>query len=336
VNPAAPAPAAPRLSLFRYNAEQLAVADLDPAADFRESRPRHQVTWINVDGAQDPDLVARLGRAFDLHPLVLEDLVHTHQRPKIEDYDDYLFIVLKMLSWDAEASLIRSEQVGLVVGRNYVLSFQEADGRDVFGPVRERLRGGKGLMRRAGTDYLAYALLDAVVDNYFTILEELGERVESLEDRLIADPRPEMVPEIHHLRRETIYLRRSVWPFREVAAWLERGESRLIHKATRVYLRDLYDHTVRAMEATESLRETLAALMELYLTGISNRLNGVMKILTIIATIFIPLTFLAGLWGMNFTHMPELDEPWGYPAALGLMLGLGLTMALLFKRKKWW
>jgi magnesium transporter len=292
------------------------------------------VSWINVDGLHDVGAVERLAERFDIHPLTLEDIVNTQQRPKMEEYESYLYFVLKMLLYDDDSRGIQAEQVSLVLGKNYVISFQEKEG-DIFEPIRQRIRSGKGKIRKMGPDYLAYALIDAVVDHYFVILERSGEVIEELEEKVVTDPRPETIHDINRLKRDTIQLRRSVWPLREVISALERGESPVIQKSTRVYLRDVYDHTIQVIDTVETYRDMISGMHDTYLSSISNRMNEVMKVLTIIATIFIPLTFIAGIYGMNFQHMPELGWRWSYFAVWGVMAAVAVGMVRYFKRKKW-
>ncbi len=289
-------------------------------------------TWINVSGLYDTGIVRAIGERCGLHPLTQEDIVNTRQRPKIEEYDDYIYIVLRMLRYEDGA--VRSEQVSLVLGASFVISFQEQSG-DVFDPVRERLRLGKGRIRKEGADYLTYALLDAVVDGYFRVLEEFGDELETIEEEVLASADAETLPAIYAAKRELIELRRSVWPLREVVSALERGESPLVQKAMQVYLRDVYDHTVQVAETVETYRDTVAGILDLYLSEQSRRTNEVMKVLTIIATIFIPLTFVAGVYGMNFRYMPEIDHPWAYPAALAGMAAISIAMLAWFRRKRW-
>lgn len=297
---------------------------------------RPTVTWLDIDGVHDIVALERIGQCFGLHPLVLEDILNTDQRPKIEDYGDYLYIVLRMLTNGSETGEIGSEQVSLILGENFVLSIQEGARGDVFEPVRARIRGGKGLIRKQGADYLVYSLIDAVVDNYFIILEKTGERIELLEESLIGDPQPETLQLLHQLKREMIYLRKSVWPLREVAAAMQRGDSTLIRPGTGIYLRDVYDHTIQVIDTVETFRDMLSSMLDIYLSSISNRTNAVMKVLTVIATIFMPLTWIAGIYGMNFKNMPELGWTYGYPAAWVLMLLVALGMVIYFKIKKWW
>jgi len=292
------------------------------------------VTWINIDGVHDSEVIAKIGGHFGLHPLILEDIMTTAQRPKMEDMGEYIFIVLRMLSCEGKKKAVLSEQVSIVLGSNFVISFQESVG-DVFDPVRERIRTGKGRLRKMGTDFLAYALIDSVVDNYFVVLEKLGENIEFVEEELVRDPGRRTLQEIHILKREMIYLRKSVWPLREVISRLERAESALIKESTGIFLRDVYDHTIQVVDTVETYRDMLSGMLDMYLSSVSNRMNEVMKILTIIATIFIPLTFIVGIYGMNFRYMPELGWRWGYFAVLGLMAGIGVFMLIYFRRKKW-
>jgi len=292
------------------------------------------VTWVNVTGIHDMDIIRGFGDAFDIHPLVLEDIVHTGQRPKVEDLSNYLYIVLKMLVSDNSDNGFEAEQVSLILGPNFVLSFQERDG-DVFDSIRARIKAGKGRIRKSGSDYLAYSLIDAIVDNYFVILESVGERIESIQEEVLTDPDPSMLKEIQDKKREMILLRKSVWPLREAISSMERGESPLISDSTGPYLRDVYDHTIQVIDTVETFRDTISGTLDIYLSSLSNRMNEVMKVLTIIATIFIPLTFIAGIYGMNFKYMPELEWKWGYLTVWVVIIVLGGLMLLGFKRKKW-
>lgn len=287
-----------------------------------------------MDGVHQLADIEKIGTHFKIHPLVLEDIMNTGQRPKIEIFDDYIFIVLKMLRYDEAENETKIEQVSIILGSNFVISLQESKG-DVFDSIRERIRSDRGRIRKMGADYLAYTLIDAVVDNYFVILEKLGEEIEDIEDELVSNPSPETLQTIHSLKREMIFLRKSVWPLRELISRLERWESPLIDKSIYIYLRDLYDHTIQVIDAIETFRDMLSGMLDIYLSSISNRMNEVMKVLTIIATIFIPLTLIAGIYGMNFTYMPELKSPWGYPMVYVVMLAIGVVMLIYFRRKKW-
>jgi magnesium transporter len=292
------------------------------------------VTWINVDGLHDVSVIEKLGKAFDLHPLIMEDILSTAQRPKFEDYEKNIFIVLRMLSFSDDHQMVETEQVSLIMGPNFVLSFQERVG-DVFDFVRDRIRNAKGRVRKLGADFLAYSLVDAIVDSYFVILEKLGEKIEDLEEELVSDPDEKTVRRIHSLKREIITLRRSIWPLRELVNGLQRSESPLITKPTSVYLRDVYDHTIQIIDTIESFRDMVSGMLDIYLSSVSNRMNAVMKVLTIIATLFIPLTFIAGVYGMNFEYMPELKWRYGYAAIWAVMVLVASIMLLYFRKKKW-
>jgi magnesium transporter len=324
----------PRLSVLDYDAENFlekTAASPEECFPFRDTAT---VTWINVDGVHDPAIVEKIGGHFGLHPLIQEDILTTSQRPKMEDLGDLIYIVLRMLEYDETSGEVRTDQLSLVLGRNFLISFQEEEG-DMFDPIRDRIRKAKGRIRKQGPDYLAYALLDAVVDQYFVVLEKLGERIETLEEALVSDPRKETLHEIHKLKREMIYLRKSVWPLRELVAGLERAESGLIQPSTDIFLRDVYDHAIQVIDNVETFRDMLSGMVETYLSSVSNRMNEVMKVLTIISTIFIPLTFIVGVYGMNFQHMPELGWKWGYFIVWGVIAVIALAMLQFFRRKKW-
>jgi len=323
-----------KITIIDYNETQFQEKKCDDVTECFSFKDKPTVTWINIDGIHQVEIIEKIGQAFDLHPLLLEDILNTEQRPKIEDFDNYLFIVLKMLYRDEKGNEIKAEQVSLILGPNFVISFQESEG-DVFNAIRDRIRNSKGRIRKMGADYLAYSLLDAIVDSYFVVLEKFGEKMEEIEEELVTDPEPETLQDIHILKREMIYIRKSVWPLREVVNALERGESPLITSSTKVYLRDVYDHTIQVIDTVETFRDLLSGMLDLYLSSISNRMNEVMKVLTTIATIFIPLTFTAGLYGMNFINMPELKWYWGYPAAILSMVIVALLMVIYFRRKKW-
>lgn len=287
-----------------------------------------------MSGVHDVSIIETLGTRYGVHALVLEDIVHTHQRPKIEDHGDYLYLVMRMLSLDETSGEIRGEQVSLILGKSWLITFQEKPG-DLFDPVRERSKNPQGRIRRFGADYLAYALVDAIVDHYFILLEKIGDRLEVLEEEIRSHPTPEVLHRIHGLKREMIYLRKSIWPVREVVSQLDKDELPLIRKQTKLYLRDIYDHTIQIMEGVDSFRDMLAGLQDLYLSLASNRMNEAMKVLTIIATIFMPPTFFAGIYGMNFDHMPELHLPYGYFVVLGVMTISVCVMLVYFRRRNW-
>jgi magnesium transporter len=296
--------------------------------------PGEGVLWVNVDGLHDVALLQTLGDAMGFHPLAMEDVAHVGQRPKFEEYDEHLFLLIHMLGLHPESRQITDEQVSLLVGPGYLFSFQEAAG-DVFDPVRERLRAGKGRIRSRGSDYLAYALLDALVDSYFQIVERIGEWTEELEREVLESPTDDTMHQVHELKRELLVLRRSVWPLREITSGFVRSESELVDPATRIYLRDVHDHSYQIMDTVEILRDVASGIRDLYLSSVGNRTNEVMKVLTIMASIFIPLTFVAGVYGMNFEHMPELGVPWAYPGVLLAMLAGALGMLWFFRRRGW-
>jgi len=328
------------VDIIEYDREHFSEGGVDDIVGAIRDRKEGMVTWINVNGLHDVELLKRIGDQVGIHPLVQEDILNTDQRAKVEVYDNFLFIVLRMLYLNGDNVAIQNEQVSMVLCSNCLITFQERKG-DVFDPIRDRLRKDKGRIRKMGVDYLAYTLIDAVIDNYFALLEKVGDQLEDLEKELSERPEERSLRKIHSLKRELILMRRSVWPLRDVVHALEREEGELITTDTVVYLRDIYDHTVRVMDAVETYRDMVSGLLELYMSSISNRMNEIMKVLTIIATIFIPLTFIAGVYGMNFNpgesplNMPELNWYWGYPFALGLMLISAFIMFLYFRKKKW-
>jgi magnesium transporter len=304
---------------------------IEDAFKFEESS---HITWINVNGLSNTDDIVMLGNHFELHPLIQEDIVSTNQRPKIDEYEDYLFIVFKMLHYNEAEELI-IEHVSLIIGKDYLVTFQESEG-DVFEDLRDRLENGKGRLRGAGADYLMFAILDAVVDNYFSVVEFLSNKVEILEDKLFDNKEdPNITEEIQDIKKEILRIRRAVLPLREVVNRLEKIETPLIEERTNKYIRDLYDHIIQVNESVEIYREMIWGLMDMYMTTISNKMNEVMKVLTIMASIFIPLTFLAGIYGMNFDHMPELHFKYSYYYLLGVMVLVFFGMLWYFKRKKW-
>ncbi|KYK21756.1 magnesium transporter [Thermoplasmatales archaeon SG8-52-4] len=323
-----------KISVIDYiegNYEEREVKNVEECFPFKD---KPTVTWINVDGLHEVDVFEKLGKCFEIHPLVLEDILNTDQRPKIEDFEKYIFLILKMLFINDKTKEIHSEQVSLIFGNNFVISFQESIG-DVFDAVRERIRKGKGRIQKMGADYLVYCLIDAIVDNYFIILEHIGDNVEGLEEDLVNNPKTEILQMIYNLKREMIYLRKSVWPLREVINGLLRGDSKLIKKETHIYLRDLYDHTIQTIDTIETFRDMISGMLDIYMSSISNKMNEVMKVLTIFAAIFIPLTFIAGVYGMNFQYMPELSIPWAYPTVWAVIIGVGVVLLGFFRYKKW-
>jgi len=308
------------------------IKTLDESLSFKN---QPTVTWVNVEGIHQVKILEKLGECFGLHPLAVEDILNMEERPKMEDFGDYILIILKIpYHYDNRSNEIETEQISLVLGPNFVISFQEKGG-DVFNPIREQIRNGKGRIRKSGADYLAYALVDSIVDTYFIVLEQLGESMESMEEELVTNPVPQTLQTIHNLKREMILLRKSVWPFREIVSRLERGESPLIKEPTTIFLSDVHDHTLEVIETVETYRDMLASMLDIYLTSVSNKMNEVMKVLTIIATIFIPLTFITGVYGMNFRYMSELGWCWGYPMVWLVMIGIGVLMLIYFRKKKW-
>ena len=329
VDPEAPKPV---ITAIAYGPEgeviETKIDDLDQIKPLLDQR---SVVWINVDGLGDVDVLQKLGEMFQIHRLALEDVSNVHQRAKVEPYEEHLFVVARMVHYQGH---LRTEQLSMFIGEKYILTFQEFQG-DSFDPVRQRIREGRGLIRRGGPSYLAYALLDALIDGYFPVLELFGEQTESLEDEVALNPDQSLIHRIHAIKRDLIALRRAMWPHREAINTLMREESRYIAEETRVYLRDCYDHAIQIIDLIETYRELAGGLLDVYLSSISNRMNEVMKVLTIFAAIFIPLTFMAGLYGMNFEHMPELSLPWAYPAFLCLLAVIGVGMLIVFRRKGW-
>lgn len=323
-----------RISIIDYDQAQFQEKEVEKIEECFPLKDKPTVTWINIEGIHEPQVIEEVGKHFNIHPLVLEDILNTGHRPKVEDFGDYIFIILKMLHCDEKDDEIEAEQLSIVLGSNFVISFRESGG-DVFDPIRERIRDAKGRLRKTGADYLAYCIVDAVVDSYFVILEELGEDIDSLEEESVTEPTQETLRRIHALKREMVFLRKSVWPLREVISTLERGDSSLIHESTGIYFRDVYDHTIQVMDTVESFRDMLSGMHDTYLSNVSNRMNAVMKVLTIIATIFIPLTFVAGIYGMNFKFMPELEWRWGYSLVLAVMAVIAVSMVIYFRKRKW-
>ncbi|WP_452230212.1 MULTISPECIES: magnesium/cobalt transporter CorA [unclassified Lacinutrix] len=324
-----------KIDIVNYNKEVCNFKISNNVEDAFHFKGQEHVTWININGLNNTAEIEKLGQHYNLHPLVLEDIVTTNQRAKLEDYDDYLFIVFKMLHFKNEDEIVY-EHMSMVVGENYVLTFQEADG-DVFDDLRDRIRNAKGRVRNAKADYLMYTILDAVVDNYFTVVEAEGDKIEDLEETLFIQESNTntTTTSIQNQKREILKIRRTVFPFREVVNKLEKSEIEFIEDKTKNYLRNLYDHMIQVNESIDLYREMIWGLMDLYMTNISNKMNEVMKVLTIIATIFIPLTFIAGVYGMNFTNMPELNNPYGYYIVWSVMIIILIIMLIYFRRKKW-
>lgn len=293
------------------------------------------VKWLNMIGIHNARLVEDIGAKLGIHPLVQEDVVNTRQRPKFEEYDGQIYVVARMFSCGAESGEVNSEQVSFILGSGWLALFQEREG-DVFATVRRRIDAGTGRLRRSGADYLLYTLLDAIVDGYFAVVEKLGDRIEILENEIITGtPKESSLHQVLAVRKELIMLRKAIWPLREAVHALHLTDSPLIKAETRLFIRDIYDHTVQLMDTVESCRDLVSGLHDMYMSAVGNRMNEVMKVLTIIATIFIPITFIAGVYGMNFDTMPELHVVWGYPAALAAMLAVTVGMLCYFRRKEW-
>ncbi|MDG6224578.1 MAG: magnesium/cobalt transporter CorA [Candidatus Thermoplasmatota archaeon] len=330
----------PVITLFEYGPEGYSERKMADIGECAREAKADGVRWINIDGLNDTSLLERIGREFGIHPLVIEDVLNTSQRPKTEHHESHIFIVLRMIYPSKDGGEVESEQVSIILGEGYILSFQERRG-DVFDPIRDRIRTGKGRVRSLGSDYLAYCLMDSIVDSYFLVIENLGEKVESIEDEVIERPERGTVQAIHELKRQLITMRRSTWPLRESVSSLYRESSGMVKDETKLYFRDLYDHTIQVIDSIESHRDITSSMLDIYLSSVSNRMNEVMKVLTIIATIFIPLTFIAGIYGMNFDpdyspfNMPELRWYFGYPLALTLMAAIPLVMLIYFRKRKW-
>ncbi|MBT8180434.1 MAG: magnesium/cobalt transporter CorA [Eudoraea sp.] len=322
------------IDVFDYNKDYLDEKKLKNIEEVFSFENKDTITWININGLNHIKEIEKLGKDFMLHPLILEDIANTQQRPKLEEHEEYIFVVLKMLYFDKDQNL-KFENISFVQGSSYVLSFQEADG-DVFNAVRDRLRNSKGRVRSNGADYLLYVLMDAIVDNYFNLMEVMGEKIEELEENLFEEkPKKDLILEIHGLKREILKIRRAVYPLREVVNHIDKVDTSLITEKTQLYLRDLYDHVIQVSESIDIQRELIWSLMDMHMTTISNRMNEVMKVLTIMATIFIPLTFIAGIYGMNFENIPELKFKYGYFVLWGVMVVVFLAMLYYFKRKEW-
>ena len=323
-----------KITITRYNEQTIVERQLDSFTECQLVGDPGEVTWINVTGISKVTDLERVGECFKIHPLVLEDILEVGQRPKVEDYEEYLYIVLNAIQPVAEGAELVAEEISLVLGPNYLLSFYTGDD-DLYAPIRERLLQAKGRIRKLGADYLAYTLIDLVVDNYFVELEKFGDQMESLEDEVVANPSPRTLHDVHQFKNDMIMLRKSLWPLREVIARLERRESPLISENLGKYFRDVYDHTIIAIDTVETYRDILSGMLDIYLSSMSNRLNSIMKVLTIIATIFMPLTFITSLYGMNFKHMPELQWEYGYFMVLGMIVVIAVAMLEYFRRKRW-
>ena len=316
-----------------YDKDDFKEKIVDNVTEILDDLKSPDVTWVNVNGLKAADII-EICTAMGFHPLIQEDIVNTLQRPKVEEYADHIFFVLKMINYTEKTEEIDIEQVSFILGDYYLVSFQERHG-DCFNLIRQRIRENKGIIRKMGADYLAYSLIDMIVDGYFTVLEHIGDRIEEIEDELVINPRIDTLHNIYEMKRQMIAIRKSVWPLREVISRLDRIGSKQFKEGTGIYIRDVYDHTIQVIDAIETYRDLLSGMLDIYLSSISNKMNQIMQVLTIIGTIFIPLTFLAGIYGMNFQYMPELDWKNAYPALWGLMIVITLIMILFFKRRRW-
>ena len=322
------------LRLLNYTETDFSESKLKKVSEILQYKDDQSVKWLNITGVHDEKIILDVGEQFNIHPLVLEDIANTTQRPKIEEYDDYLFLIVKVAFFNEESSEVEIEQVSMLLGNNFVISFQEKESSVLEG-LRERIRTGKGKIRKLGCDYLLYCILDSIVDNCYSVLERISEEIENMEEKLIVNADKELLSKIYRTKQELIFLRRAVWPMRDVISALHRAEHELINDNTLIYLRDVYDHIIQVAETVETFRDLSTAMLDLYLTTISNKMNEVMKVLTIFAAIFIPLTFIAGVYGMNFRFMPELDWRYAYPVWWAATVILTIGMIFYFKRKKW-
>jgi magnesium transporter len=328
------------ISLFNYNTscfEEKSISDVNELIQYKENS---DVTWINITGLHDTELLEKVGSIFEIHPLVLEDVLNVYHSPKIEDYEQFLFLVIKMIGINNQTGKMSIEQISIITGKNFIITFQEQEG-DVFDTIRDRIRTAKGRVRKYREDYLAYRLLDSIIDNYFVVLENVDERIEEIEDQIIKQPDDSSLEKIHNLRKELIKLRRAASPLRDIIFTIEKEKFHFIQKPTYIFLRDLNDHIKQIIDTIENYREIINGLLDLYLSNASHKMNEVVKLLTIISTIFIPLTFIVGIYGMNFStntskwNMPELQWAFGYPFVMGLMLVIAVLLVIFFKRKHW-
>ncbi|MFB8789903.1 MAG: magnesium/cobalt transporter CorA [Potamolinea sp.] len=331
----------PEITLIDYSEKERTRVQLKEPEDCIPHLDTESISWVDVCGLGNEDIWRRLGKVFQLHPLVLEDIVNVPQRPKVEDYENHLVIISQMVMLKENGTGFWTEQVSLILGKHYLLTVQEEPTRDCFQPVRDRIRTAKGSIRKQGADYLTYTLLDAIIDGFFPVLETYGERIEDLEDEVVMTPTRRTLEKIYNIKRELLALRRAIWPLRDSINSLIRDESPLISSEVHVYLRDCYDHTVQVMDLVETYRELTSGLMDVYLSSVGNKMNEIMKLLTVVSSIFIPLTFIAGVYGMNFNtekspwNMPELNWYWGYPFCIALMLATAGGLVYFFWRRGW-
>jgi magnesium transporter len=321
-----------KISLIEYNENTFTEKVFFDVNECLSCVNNQLVKWINVDGVHQAEIIEAIGKHFNIHSLTLEDIANTNQRAKFEDYDNYVVAIMKMLYYD---TALTAEQLSIVLMDNVVISFQEPNGSDAFDVIRNRIRQKKGRITKMKADYLAYSLLDAVVDYYFLILEKIGDEIEEIEEKLIVNPTRETMQELHLMKRQMIYVRKAIWPMRELVSNMERSESKLISAEIDIFLRDAHDHALRVIDTVETYRDLLSGMMDIYLSSVSNKMNEIMKVLTIITTIFVPVTFIAGVYGMNFDYMPELHSKWGYIITWAVMILIMGSLAVYFKKKKW-
>lgn len=324
-----------KITIFDYDESRVEEKSTQSVEECFAYKDKKSITWINIDSISDMEVLEKIGARFNIHPLILEDIANPSERAKFEDFDEYIYILLKMLRYKEAIGEVEQEQVSLILGPTFVITFQEEEKKgDVFDPLRDRIRASKGRIRRMGADYLAYSIVDAIVDNYFEILEHVGDRIETVEEEIVTSPTRSSIQNLHFLKREILFVHRAIWPLREVLSRLLR-EDTLISAPTRSFLDDVYEHTIQIIETIENFRDLLSSLLDIYLSTMSNRTNDIMKVLTIISTIFIPLTFIAGVYGMNFDFMPELKWKFGYYMVWAVNISIAVVLILFFHKKKW-
>jgi magnesium transporter len=322
------------IKILEYGSDTFNEIEVQSVAECLPLALDTQIRWVDIVGLHQVDIIGDIGDKINIHPLVLEDILHTNQRPKAEAYEEYLYLVLRTPYWDEKKLTIDSEQVSVILGAGYVITFLEGD-QDILESVRERVRIGRGRIRNQGSDYLVYAIMDAVVDQYFTVLDNLSDRVAELEDEVVTKPTTSTLQTIQDLKHELISFRKLIWPVRELVAGLERGKTDFFADATLVYLRDVHDHSIRVLETTEMYRDMVASMLDIYISSVNNKLNEIMKVLTIIATLFIPLTFVTGVYGMNFVNLPGAQWQWGFYLLIAFMIAVFLMMVAYFRRRHW-
>ncbi len=323
-----------KISIIEYSKDTLLENEDTTVKEIQHYLSTPQITWVNVQGISDTSLIDTIGHEFKMHPLVMEDILNTTQRAKLEDHKDYLYIVLRMLKYNHETESVDGEQISILLRKDCVITFQESD-QDLFKSIRERIRKPNTKIREMGSDYLCYTIIDWIIDQYFVILEKVDDKLEKLEEDLLNDPHTGTLLKIERTKREVILLRKSVWPTRDLISQFTRLDSPLINDSSRVFMRDVYDHTIQLIDTIESFRDIVSGMLDLYLSNLTQRTNEIMKVLTVVSTIFVPLTFLASLYGMNFDNIPELHNQYGYYFLLGVMLMIGVTMVYYFRRKNW-